>query len=46
VNTVKIYLADRCWEDVDWTGLDWTNLVQDTDKQRALVAATMTIRIP
>jgi hypothetical protein len=40
VNTIKIYLEETCWEDVDWT-----NLVQETDKERALVAATMNIRV-
>jgi hypothetical protein len=40
VITNEIYLEETCWEEVDWT-----NLVQDTEKQRAFVAATMNIRV-
>jgi len=41
MNAIKICLEETCWEDVEWT-----NLVQETDKQEALVAATMNFRIP
>ena len=40
VNTIQICLEITRWED-----MEWTKLVQDTDKQHALVAATVNIRV-